>query len=121
MQLISRYESRSDAEERAAFLRSRGIATHVTDMHSMRLNLAHQGRFRAGLWVLLEDQYDDAARLLEDPDHEVRHPLSEEEMHEMATAGPVQARRTMIKWLLITVAGLIAAAVLVVEMGGASV
>lgn len=118
MKLISRYESRSDAEERATFLRSRGIATHVTDMHSMRLNLAHQGRFRAGLWVLLEDQLDDAAKLLDNPDHEVVHPLSDEEMHEMETTGAAHARRTLVKWLLITAVGLIAALVLVVELGG---
>lgn len=117
MRMIEKYQSRSEADERAAFLRSRGIATHVTDMTSLRLNLAHQGRFRAGLWVLLEEHYEDAAQLLEDPDHTVANPLSEEEMERLETEGAAGAQQTMMTWLLLIGAGLAAVAFLVVMMG----
>lgn len=118
--MIARFESRSEAEERAAFLRSRGVATHVTDMTSMRLNLAHQGRFRAGLWVVFEDQYADGETLLENPDHAVARPLSEADLARLETEGAGEVRKTLIKWMLIIAAGLVGLAALVVALGPAT-
>lgn len=117
MRQIARYASRAEAEERAAFLRSRGVATHVTNMASFRLNLAHQGRYRAGLWAMLEPQYTDAEALLQDPDHEVENPLSDAQMAELASRGEADARRVLIKWLLLTAAVLGALAAVVVILG----
>jgi len=104
--MVKKFESRSEADERAAFLQAHGIATHVSDMVSMRPNLAHQGRFRAGLWVILEAQYDDAVGLLEDPDHQVENPLSVDQLQHMETEGAAQARRTLIKWSVMIAIGL---------------
>jgi len=104
--MVKKFESRSEADERAAFLQAHGIATHVSDMVSMRPNLAHQGRFRAGLWVILEAQYDDAVGLLEDPDHRVENPLSVDQLQHMETEGAAQARRTLIKWSVMIAIGL---------------
>jgi len=118
MRMVAKYESRGQADERAAFLQSHGIATHVSDMVSMRPNLAHQGRFRAGLWVVLEAQYDDAVGLLENPDHAVSNPLSVDQMEHMETQGAFEARNTLFKWLLLTAVGLAAAAALVVGLDG---
>ncbi len=106
MRMVMKYESRSEADERAAFLQAHGIATHVSDMVSMRPNLAHQGRFRAGLWVILEAQYDDAVGLLKDPDHEIENPLSVDQLKHMETEGAARARRTLIKWSVLIVIGL---------------
>ncbi len=117
MRMIAKYASRSEAQERAAFLQAHGIATHVSDMTSMRLNLAHQGQFRAGLWVILEAQYDDALGLLDDPDHDISNPLSVDQMAHLETQGAEQARRTLIKWLLITAVGLGAAVAAVITLG----
>ncbi len=116
MRMIAKCESRSEAAERAAFLQSHGIATHISDMTSMRMNLAHQGRFRAGLWVVLEAQYEDAMGLLDDPDHEVSNPLSVDQMHHMETEGAAQARKTLIRWSLFIAIALAAAAALVVGL-----
>lgn len=117
MRLIARYASHTEAEERAAFLRSRGIATHVTNMASLRPNLAHKGRYRAGLWAMLEFQFEDAEALLEDPGHKVAHPLDEQEMTHLETEGEAHARRTLIKWLIFVAVGLGVLAGLVVMMG----
>lgn len=116
MNLIARYESRSQAEERAAFLRSRGIATHVTDMTSLRLNLAHQGRFRAAVWAVLPEQAEDAVALLDDPGHEAKTALNRHEFEQLESVGAAQARRTMIRWLLITLVVLIVLAAAVVGL-----
>lgn len=97
MEMIGKYASRSQAEERAAFLRSRGIATHVTDMSSLRLNLAHQGQYRAAVWAMLEPQFDDARALLEDPDHRVSSPLTSAQMEDLETQGAAQALDTVFR------------------------
>lgn len=117
MRMVEKYESRSEADERAAFLQAHGIATHVSDMVSMRPNLAHQGRFRAGLWVILEAQYEDAVGLLKDPDHEIENPLSVDQMQHMETEGAARARRTLIKWSVLIAIGLAAVAGAIVVWG----
>lgn len=114
MRMIAKYETRSEAQERAAFLQAHGIATHISDMTALRLNLAHQGRFRAGLWVLFEGQYDDALGLLEDPDHEVSNPLSVDQMQHLESEGQAAVRQTLIKWSLIVLGALAAVAGLVI-------
>lgn len=118
MRMVAKYRSHAEAAERAAFLQVHGIATHVSDMTSMRPNLAHQGQFRAGLWVVLEAQYEDALGLLEDPDHDVRNPLSVDQLQHMETQGMVDARQALLKWLVFVAAGLGAVALLVVSLGG---
>jgi len=116
MQMIARYASRSQAEERAAFLRSRGIAVHVSDMTSLRFNLAHKGRFRAALWAVLSEQAKDAAALLEDPEHSATTALDEHQFQRLEGEGADAARRTLIGWLTITALVLAALAALIVVL-----
>lgn len=116
MQMLAKYASRSQAEERAAFLRSRGIAAHVSDMTSLRFNLAHKGRFRAALWAVLAEQAEDAAALLEDPEHQATTALDKQEFQRLEGEGADAARRTLIGWLTITALGLAALAALIVAM-----
>jgi len=118
MQMIARYATRPEAEERAAFLRSRGIATHVTDMTSLRLNLAHQGRYRAAVWAVLPEQAGDAAALLENPDHRAASALNEHEFKRLEQEGAAAARGAMIRWLLVAAAVLAVLAALVVGLEG---
>lgn len=113
MKMIARYASHSEAEERGAFLRSRGIATHVSDMTSLRLNLAHQGKYRAALWAVLPEQTEDAARLLEDPGHRATTALNKHEFQLLEGEGSAAARRMLIRWLLVTAVGLAGLAALV--------
>jgi hypothetical protein len=117
MEMIAKYASRSEAEERAAFLRSRGIAVHVSDMTSLRLNLAHQGRYRAALWAVLPNQAEDAVALLEDPDHLAASALDDHEFRRLEGEGAEAARRTMIRWLTVTALGLAGLAGLMAWMG----
>lgn len=117
MQMIAKYASRSEAEERAAFLRSRGIAVHVSDMTSLRLNLAHQGRYRAALWAVLPEQSEDAVALLDDPDHPATTALNDHEFRRLEGEGAEAARRTMIRWLTITALGLAALAAWIAALG----
>ena len=117
MRLIARYPSLSLAEERAAFLRSRGIATHVSELTSLRPNLAHQGRDRAAVWAVLESQFEDAQRLLNDPEHRADSALEADDMQYLQTQGAARARRSLLRGLFITLGVLTALLVLVVQFG----
>lgn len=115
--MIAKYASRSEAEERAAFLRTRGIAVYVSDMTSLRLNLAHQGRYRAALWAVLPEQAEDAAALLGNPDHHATTALNEHEFRRLEGEGADAARHTMTRWLTIVALGLAVLAALVAAVG----
>ncbi|WP_376697273.1 hypothetical protein [Wenzhouxiangella sp. EGI_FJ10305] len=117
MEMIAKYASHSEAEERAAFLRSRGIATHVSDMTSLRLNLAHQGRYRAALWAVLPEQAEDAVALLDNPEHVAETALNDHEFRQLEGEGADAARRMMIRWLTVTALVLTGLAALIVAMG----
>lgn len=117
MRLIARYPSLSQAEERAAFLRSRGIATHVSELTSLRPNLAHQGRDRAAVWAVLASQYEDAHRLLNDPEHQAGSALEVDAMQRLQTEGTDRARKTLARGLFVTLGVLLALLLLVLALG----
>lgn len=118
MEILARYATRSEAEERAAFLKSRGVASYVTDVSSLRHNAAHRGNDRAFLWCLLADQFEDATALLDNPDYAVSRPLTEDQMRELESDGPKQARATILKYTLM--AGAVALVALVLTLAALS-
>lgn len=107
MRIVARYLSRSEAEERAAFLRAHGIAARVTDASSMvRAAAARRDSFRALLWVILDFQYDDAVALLEDPDHPVGEALDPQALERFETEGAAHAQRLLFLGMLLLAGGL---------------
>jgi len=110
VKLLQRYESMSEAHERAAFLRSRGIAAHVEGTTALRPAIAHKSLYNAALWSVLDHQHDDAQALLENPDHVVTDPLDSGEMDTLEDEGGTLARATIIRWSLGILAALIALA-----------
>lgn len=106
MRLIARYPSLSAAEERAAFLRSRGIATHVSELSLLKPSPCGGQVERAALWAVLEPQYEDARLLLEDADHQPAHAFDEGAMQDFQEQGQAAARRLMMRGLLLTLAAL---------------
>ena len=110
MKLLDRYESMSEAQERAAFLRSRGIAAHVESTSALRPALAHKTLYSAALWSVLDHQHDDAEALLKNPDHVVTDPLDAGDMDTLQDEGGTLARSTIIRWSLGILAALIALA-----------
>lgn len=116
MRLIARYPSLSAAEERAAFLRSRGIATHVSELTVLKPGLGRGEADRAALWAVLAAQYEDAQQLLENADHRPANALDEGGMQTLQEQGPIQARRLMIRGLLLTLAVLVALLAVVLHL-----
>ena len=71
MKLLKHYNSASDAKDDAARLEMRGIPTHVTAKYSQSLSRVYTGALKAGLWVLIEYQYEDAYKFLNNPKHKI--------------------------------------------------
>lgn len=80
MKLLCQFDNEVEAEQLALRLRSRGIMPHVSSSSTRHLGVHNAGSRSLGVWAVLEAQHNDAQALLDDPDHEVTHALSEEEM-----------------------------------------
>jgi len=103
MYLINEYRSVCDAEQDATKLRKRGILTFVSSKNSYILSSIHTGVFKVGLWAVLQNQYEDACKIISKQQCKVRHPLTEEEMITIESQTKNNAPATIIKGLLIGV------------------
>lgn len=119
MRKLAKYDSPTEAAERAAFLRAHGIPVRVTDSSSLaRAALVRQDPTRATLWVLLDEQLDDAQALLEDPEHRVATALSEADMEVLETEGAARAQRHLfVAMMVLAGGGLLLALVLSAALG----
>ncbi|MCC5873607.1 MAG: hypothetical protein JJU22_14495 [Gammaproteobacteria bacterium] len=109
MRIVARYPTRSEAEERAAFLRAHGIVPHVTNTASLlRAVGLRRDRSQAALWAVIDDQHADALALLADPDHEVRAGLGAEEFEHLETEGAARAQQLLFRGMMLLAGGLLA-------------
>lgn len=79
MKLLSRFDDELAARKWAERLRQEGIITYTSPEHSSR-NVYVPGGLKLELWAILDNQYEDALKLLNDKATTVRHPLSEKQM-----------------------------------------
>ena len=86
MKLLAQYSSSFDAEEPSHLLEDNGIATFVSSKRSNKLGDIFTGAFTVGLWVVLDEQYQDACQLLVDPTHKVSNKLSVSEMMQIKSS-----------------------------------
>ena len=75
-----------DAEHHAARLESKGIVTHVTAKHSQNLSRVFTGALKSGLWVLIDEQFEDAYQLLNNPKHKVTSGMDREKINEIKSS-----------------------------------
>jgi len=76
MRILSQYETLYDADSVSEMLKVRGIATYISGKHEEWAGSFSNGPAGAALWVVLDEQYEDAMQLLNDPDHKVKTALS---------------------------------------------
>ena len=109
MRILARYPTRSEAEERAAFLRAHGILPHVTNTASLlRAVGLRKDRSQAALWTVIEAQHDDALALLANPDHEVDAQLDPEQLAQLEAEGGAAAQRLLFRGMMMLAGGLMA-------------
>lgn len=79
MKHLTDFDDLYTAQTTSNRLRASGVLTHVSNEHS-RTHSFITGAFSVGLWVILDEQYNDAIGLLNNKQHVVDTPLSEDEM-----------------------------------------
>ena len=83
MQLVTQFIDPGDATEASTRLREAGVMTEITSLDPHIMSSSRTGALRIGLWVVFDEQFDDAVRLLEDPDHVPQRVISLIEMDKM--------------------------------------
>lgn len=86
MKLVKQFIDPGEASKANRRLRRAGVMTTLTGYDPHVLKKAEAKTLRIGLWVVFDDQLDDAARLLEDPEHLPRRVVSRQEMNRLETA-----------------------------------
>lgn len=83
MKLLYQSSDRQDIEASRLLLESRGIPVHVSNEDTNR-NLSYMSiAVQLGIWVIFDEQYNDAITLLGDDTHEVENPIDIDEFHSM--------------------------------------
>lgn len=108
MRHLARFHDRDELARVRALLRQKGVPTWAHTIEGRGLG------WQAALQVCLDDQLDDALRLLRDPDHEPAHPVDAEAFEQaMATDGSGLLVR-MTNRLLLAAVGIVAVLAFVV-------
>jgi hypothetical protein len=91
MKLITRSSDKLYIAEKSTFLRSKGILTSLSGENAAQIG--YPANSELGLWVVINEQYEDAIACLNNENHEVKNPLSPEQMLELevATANSLRA------------------------------
>lgn len=83
MKLFEAFDNDDVIYDMADLLRKNGILTYISGKHTSSMRIPGIGPKRLALWVVLDDQFEDAKMLLADPDHKVKHKLTEDQMRQM--------------------------------------
>lgn len=80
MKLVDQYLDPQDAAAARRRLREAGVASLVDSMDPHSVQPSKSGVTHIGLWVVVDDQFEDAVRILENPAHQPLRVLSPQEM-----------------------------------------
>ncbi len=83
MKLIRHFVDPAEASEVCARLRAAGIMSEVNSLDPHVIKPSKSGSVRVGLWVIFDEQHDDAVQLLDNPDHIPRQIMTPEEMNKI--------------------------------------
>lgn len=114
MRILQHFNTAKDAEAVGRTLEDHGIATFVSGTSEEWAGGPISGPAGAALYVIVDQQYEDAVRLLDNPDHEVRFTLSPDDIsHIRSSLHPASAVRSMLPVLvgLLLLVGIFAFAV----------
>ena len=83
MKLVTEFYDLPEAEKISNRMRRAGVMTVVTSKRSYKLSRVKTGALKVGLWVVLDEQYQDAVQLLENHDHKPKRVIPLSEMDEI--------------------------------------
>ena len=88
MKLVTHYIDPGEATAAKSRLCEAGVMAEVSIVDPHIIRPSKSGAERIGLWVVFDDQFEDALRLLENPDHIPQRKTNLAEMNESnSTAG----------------------------------
>ena len=80
MRLLFESESQTELTQAKELLEGKGIPVFISSEETYRLRPSYI-LYKKGLWICLEEQFSDAAKLLKNPSHEVAQPVDTEAFH----------------------------------------
>ncbi len=112
MKLVDQYLDPNMATAARVRLRIAGIATHVDTMDPHNIQPSKSGESRIGLWVIDDDQHEDALQILVNPEYVPRRVLSLDEISKLEASVEKRAapprRPADVLLTLLLAAGLLA-------------
>lgn len=103
MKLLRETKDKSELDRIRVLLESRGIPVHVGDENQHHLGGHAMAFLRYRLHVVLDFQYEDALKLLEDENHEVAEPVDIEEFRNYQRASQPEVLNRILGWLVVAV------------------
>ncbi len=103
MKLVHPYLDPNEAAEARQKLRQAGIASVVDAMNPHSVQPARSGATHVGLWVLVDEQLEDAVEVLENPQYVPQQVLSAAEIEqlELSAERAKMSRRWLDKAMLL--------------------
>lgn len=95
MKLIREYNDANEAEIISNSLREKGVMSTVTSADSQRLGRFKSGSLKVGLWVMFEEQLNDAVQLLENPDHQPEYKIPLDEIHRIEAEAKIRHEKSL--------------------------
>ena len=92
MKLVNQYLDPSEAASARLRLREAGVASLVDAMDPHNIQPSKSGATHIGLWVLVDDQLEDAIQILEDPAHVPQRIFSPDEMASLEVSAGRQSK-----------------------------
>lgn len=89
MKLLKEFEYESDAETLIARLRRAGVLAVALNRGASNLSGATASAVKVAVWVVIDEQFDDAYELLRNKCHPVKNPLTEEQMVQLANEAAI--------------------------------
>ena len=96
MKLVDQYIDPNMATAARVRLRIAGIASHVDTMDPHNIQPSKSGETRIGLWVIEDDQHQDAVMVLVNPEHVPRRVLSLDEISRLEATVEKRSRRPLL-------------------------
>ncbi len=105
MQLLTQFIDPVDAAAAKARLADAGIMVKSKSVDPHIIQPSKSGSQRIGLWVVFDDQFDDAVQLLQDPDHVPERIISCDDMRALESSATRPAKCRL--YIMVIAAGML--------------
>lgn len=118
MKFLLKTKEKNELDRIRMLLESRGIPVHVDGENEHRLGGHAMPFIGYRLNVVIDSQYEDALKLLEDENHEVANPVDMEEFRDyQEQAGPAVMNR-ILGWMVLAIIALSGVLFMLYQLAG---